>query len=231
MATTIVVPGLRGSGPAHWQTWLETRERGSRRVRGIDWQEPVIARWAAAVRREIDAVHEDVWLVAHSYGCLAAVVAAADRPEKVAGTILVAPADPARFSLTGLYDPASRSCAEPLSPWLPERPLAAPSVLVASTDDPWLELMTAVYLASRWGSRLMRLGPAGHINAESGYGPWPWLLDLLHAMQDAQQGMPLGTLDPDAVERRGRGGALARLRHGTRVDADQRTRPRFPGPS
>ena len=38
-----------------------------------------------------------VWLVAHSYGCLASVVAAADRPERVAGLLLVAPPEPDRF--------------------------------------------------------------------------------------------------------------------------------------
>ncbi|QTQ37759.1 RBBP9/YdeN family alpha/beta hydrolase [Aromatoleum petrolei] len=104
--TTLIVPGFHGSGPDHWQTWLERRLPDARRVRGVDWEAPVLARWAAAVRREIDESAHSVWLVAHSFGCLASVVAAADRPERVAAALLVAPADPARFGPLGLLEEA-----------------------------------------------------------------------------------------------------------------------------
>ena len=30
--TTLIVPGLHGSGPAHWQTWFETQVPGALRV-------------------------------------------------------------------------------------------------------------------------------------------------------------------------------------------------------
>lgn len=104
--TTLIVPGFHGSGPGHWQTWLEQRLPDARRVRGVDWEAPVLARWAAAVRREIDESAHAVWLVAHSFGCLAGAVAAADRPERVAGARLVTPADPARFGPLGLLEDA-----------------------------------------------------------------------------------------------------------------------------
>ena len=110
--TVLIVPGFHGSGPDHWQSWLERQLPESRRVSGIDWEAPVLARWAAEVRREIDAAASAVWLVAHSFGCLASVVAAADRPEKVAGALLVAPADPARFRpvLAKLVPPMLAAC-------------------------------------------------------------------------------------------------------------------------
>ena len=45
-------------------------------------------------------------------------VAAADRPERVAGLMLVAPADPERFSLAGLRDGNARPEQESLARWI-----------------------------------------------------------------------------------------------------------------
>lgn len=215
--TTLVVPGFHGSGPAHWQSWFESVVPEARRVRRIDWEEPVLARWAGAVRQEIDAAHGPVWLVAHSFGCLATVVAAAERPERVAGTLLVAPADPARFSTIGLRDPDVPGDTETLAPWLPDTRLPFPSIVVASTNDPWLKLAGAAEWAERWGSRLVNVGEQGHINADSGQGPWPLGLALYHTLLEAQEGLPLGNLEAKKPRSgRGRNGILAKLRRHTR---------------
>ena len=53
-------------------------------------QEEVPADRDELPRDAIDRAPGPVWLVAHSFGCLASVVAAADRPERVAGLMLVA---------------------------------------------------------------------------------------------------------------------------------------------
>jgi predicted alpha/beta hydrolase family esterase len=215
--TTLIVPGFHGSGPAHWQSWMEKRLPNARRVSGIDWELPVLALWAAEVRREIDAAPGPVWIVAHSFGCLASVIAAADRPGRVAGLLLVAPAEPRRFSLFGTREqyPGGDSVASAL----PTTPLGSPSVLVASRNDPWLEFNRAHDLAERWGSRLVDIGEAGHINTESGYGPWPQGLDLLAELQMAFDGFPLGTIDDIGTKGAGaRCSALARLRRQTRAN-------------
>lgn len=60
------------------------------------------------------------------------------------------------------------------------------------------------------------LGPAGHINIESGHGPWPLGFELLQAMQHAQEDFPRGTIGEPCLSRHGRHGALARIRHRTR---------------
>ena len=216
--TTLIVPGFHGSGPEHWQTWLEGRLPGARRATGIDWELPVLALWAAEVRREIDAAPGAVWIVAHSFGCLASVIAAADRPAKVAGLLLVAPAEPRRFSLFGTREqyPGGDSVAAVL----PAEQLASPSMLVASRNDPWLEFSRARELAERWGSRLVDIGEAGHINAESGHGAWAQGMALLAELQDACDGFPLGAID-DAGKAPAAGrrfSALARLRRQTRAN-------------
>lgn len=213
---TLVVPGFHGSGPAHWQTWFESVVPDARRVRRIAWDEPVLARWAGAVRQEIDAAHGAVWLVAHSFGCLATVVAAAERADKVAGVLLVAPADPTRFSPLGLRDGQDASDTDTLAPWLPVAPLGFPGIVVASSNDPWVEARSAAEWAERWGSQFVNVGNRGHINTESGHGPWPAGLALYHSLLESQDGLPLGNLDESVRRRRGRQGLLVQLRHHTR---------------
>lgn len=214
--TTLIVPGLHGSGPDHWQSWIETQVPDARRVPEIDWERPTLARWANAVRDAIDASPGPVWVVAHSFGCLASVVAVADRPERVAGLMLVAPADPDRFTPAGLRDATEYHDQDSLAQWIPRHALPAPSLVVASTNDPWVRLSSAAYWADCWGSQLVDIGPAGHINVDSGHGPWPQGLCLLQALQAACSDLPLGSIDETPVNRRGRQSALARLRHRTR---------------
>lgn len=167
------------------------------------------------MRREIDAAPGAVWLVAHSFGCLASVVAAADRPQRVAGLLLVAPADPERFELLGVRADPQRSAG--VGRFLPQSAFSCPSILVASRNDPWLKPEAARTWAERWGSRLIDVGDAGHVNVESGHGPWPLALSLLQQLRESAGDLPLGLV---AAERhaplRGRSSALARIRHQTR---------------
>ncbi len=176
----LIVPGYQGSGPAHWQSWFERRLPAARRVGRIDWNAPVIANWVHEIRNEIACAAAPVWLIAHSFGCLAAVLAATSQPERVAGALLVAPADPERFSLFGLR--SGQVPAPSLSLYMTRQPLPFPSLLVASASDSWMRLNTAAYWADRWGCRFVNIGNAGHINVEAGFGPWPEGLELLASL-------------------------------------------------
>jgi predicted alpha/beta hydrolase family esterase len=51
--------------------------------------------------------------------------------------------------------------------------LPFPSIVVASTDDPFYTMARARAFADAWGSCLIVLERAGHINADAGFGPWP----------------------------------------------------------
>lgn len=186
----LILPGYLGSGPAHWQSWLERQLPATRRVTGIDWSNPTLGRWASAVGKAIDRANGPVWLVAHSFGCLAGVVAASTRPERVAGALLVAPADPERFSEHGFR----RADESGIARHLYNIRLPCPSLLVASTDDPWMNFASAAYWAERWGCRLHSLGAAGHVNVDSGFGPWPEGLAMLRVMQSAQESFMVGEL-------------------------------------
>jgi predicted alpha/beta hydrolase family esterase len=168
MPTTLIVPGLKSSGPTHWQTWIERRLAGSVRVNQRDWNDPHLPEWSSRVRREIVRATEPIFLAAHSFGALAAVQAASDHAERIAGALLVAPADPEQFGI---------------SEFLPAKPLGFPTIVVASTNDPWITLNSASHWAGLWGSDLINVGAAGHINSESGFGPWPQGLALLERLR------------------------------------------------
>jgi predicted alpha/beta hydrolase family esterase len=170
MTTTLIVPGLNSSGSAHWQTWLESQRPDAIRVIQADWKRASLPEWSGRVRREISRRSGPILIAAHSFGALAAVQAADDVSGRIAGALLVAPADPDKFGITDA---------------LPDRPLPFPATIVASRNDPWLRFERAIELAAVWGADLVDLGAAGHINAESGYGPWPDGLALLERLASA----------------------------------------------
>ncbi len=168
MDTTLIVPGLHGSGVDHWQSWFEAQIPGCIRVIQSDWTVPDLASWSARVRRELNRVPGRVWIVAHSFGCLAAVNVAAESSERISGMMLVAPADPSRFGLQKV---------------IPSGVLGVHSIIVASTNDRWMSIDRANTWANAWGSQLINLGQVGHINASSGHGAWPRGLDIYKSLR------------------------------------------------
>jgi len=160
----LVLPGYQSSGPEHWQSLWEARHPAYRRVAQRDWEYPRRDEWVAALHDVVASAASPVVFVAHSLGCHAVVQWAARHVHPVAGALLVAPSDVER--LDALSD------ARTFGP-IPMTRLPFPSILVASTDDPFADLERAERWAAAWGSRLVCLGAAGHINAAAGYGPWP----------------------------------------------------------
>lgn len=173
----LIVPGLFNSGPDHWQSHWQRMLRGAERVEQSDWERPTLGEWTAglaeAVRRRPGAV-----LIAHSLGCaVVAHLAAISGGRGVAGALLVAPADVNREG------PAGR-LLQGFSP-LPRQRLPFPTLVVASRDDPYVAITQARAFAHGWGARFEDIGRSGHINVESGHGPWPDGLDLLRDLIDA----------------------------------------------
>lgn len=185
--TILTVPGLGGSGPSHWQTLWEQSVPGVHRADLGMWNTPHRNSWVTKLDEAIRHAEAPVILVAHSLGCLAVAWWAQLSPQPygwpVAGALLVAPADTDRPD----------ACAE-LKAFAPSPriPLPFPSMVVASTDDPWITIDRAHSLAAEWGSHFVDVGDTGHINAASGIGRWPEGLDLLDRVIAAagQDGRP-----------------------------------------
>ena len=65
---------------------------------------------------------------------------------------------------------------------VPMKRLGFPSIVVASSNDPYATIEFAKSCAAAWGSRFVKPGALGHINAESGLGEWPEGLSLLQSL-------------------------------------------------
>ncbi|MFC5548499.1 RBBP9/YdeN family alpha/beta hydrolase [Massilia aerilata] len=161
----LIVAGLWNSGPEHWQTHWEAKYAKWERVAHRDWHAPERDEWVAELDAAIAACDGRPILVAHSLGCmLVAQWAQAGSHLNVAGAFLVAPSD--------VDAPSYPIDAGGFRP-VPMTTLPFPSVVVASTDDPYAEIGRSRAFAQAWGSKLVEIGDAGHINADTGYGPWP----------------------------------------------------------
>lgn len=163
----LIVPGLNGSGPDHWQTLWEKRY-GFERVEQCDWENPDVAVWVKTLDAAIMAHPEPLVLVAHSLGCFTVILLAGlyvDHTNRVQSALLIAPPDIA--SSTALPD-----STKGFAPHNPGK-LPFPSVIVGSKNDPYMKPETAQDLASAIGSRFVNAGFVGHINVDSGHGPWP----------------------------------------------------------
>ena len=59
-----------------------------------------------------------------------------------------------------------------------------PSIVLASSDDPYATMAYSRRLSDAWGSKLIDLGKRGHINTQSDLGAWEegyaYLQSLLH---------------------------------------------------
>lgn len=170
--TLVIVPGWRNSGPGHWQSLWAERLDGAVRVEMAedDWQRPKRKVWVQAIARTILAQPGPVVVAAHSLGCIATTHLPTEASRRLCGALLVAPADPERRGVLADFAP------------VPYQPLPYRSVVVASSNDPYCPIRTAGAYARSWGSEVVRLQNAGHINVESGHGEWPLGLALLQSL-------------------------------------------------
>ena len=167
-ATVLVLPGWQNSGPRHWQTLWEQQNPIFLRVQQRDWEFPHREWWLERITAEVKQAPAPIVFAAHSLGCVALAhwskAAPTAEVSKIKGALLVAPAD-----LDRKDSPKQLKDFAPV----PHELLPFPSILVSSSDDPYLAPERAREFARAWGSRFVDIGPAGHVNGESGLGDWP----------------------------------------------------------
>ncbi|AKU20362.1 alpha/beta hydrolase [Massilia sp. NR 4-1] len=175
----LTLPGLWNSGPLHWQTHWEKTYPWMRRIAHRDWETPERAEWVRELDAAIAACRRPPVLAAHSLSCtLVSYWAASGSAHRIAGAFLVAPSD--------TEAPSYPDCTSGFQP-MPLAPLPFPSIVVASTKDEYVSTERAQAFAAAWGSKLVLIGEAGHINGDAGYGTWPegerMLLDFCRQVQ------------------------------------------------
>ena len=175
----LMVPGIGGLDAAHWQSLWRRDIADARMVEQADWDRPDVEAWVAVLNRDIEACRKPVVLVAHSLGC-ALVAHWAERVLRgrieppsppIAAAMLVAPGDVDRK--------ASEIAAVRSFVPLPLLRFAFPSIVVASTNDPFVAAERAEEFARGWNSEFVCVGAMGHISVDSGCGPWARGMEIL----------------------------------------------------
>jgi predicted alpha/beta hydrolase family esterase len=185
----VLLHGIDGSGPGHWQRWLadELTDAG-REVRFPDLPDasaPELDPWLDAIDASLSGLNDDGFdVVAHSLGAIAwlhhavrwssareAVAASAEAGPLPARVALVAPPSPDRLkSVAPGFEPVPMDIDA-------VRRAADGTVLVGGDNDPHCpDGIARVYgVPLKMAATVIPGG--GHLNTASGYGPWPAVLD------------------------------------------------------
>ncbi|HEY8608339.1 MAG TPA: alpha/beta fold hydrolase [Noviherbaspirillum sp.] len=168
----ITIPGIYGSGDAHWQSLWEKTDPSMVRFQPADWDRPLLADWISALEQKVREAPDPPVLVAHSLGCLLVAHWATRTSMPIRGALLVSVPDPEgpNFPLE------ARSFAE-----VPRSRLPFPALVVSSQDDPYGSQPYARATAEQWGAAFVAVGNHGHINASSGLGEWHYGRGVLDA--------------------------------------------------
>ena len=180
-ATVLIVPGLRDHVAEHWQTVLGARLPRVRTVPPMGRENLDCTARCAAIEREAQAVEGPLVVVAHSGGAVMLAHWARNTRRPVLGALLATPPDFERPMPEGYPTIADLAAGG----WLPvprER-LPFPSIVAASRNDPLGSFDRVAGLARDWGSRLVDLGPVGHLNPASGFGEWPMAESLISELE------------------------------------------------
>jgi predicted alpha/beta hydrolase family esterase len=162
-AQIFIVPGLGNSGELHWQTHWENKFRFTR-INQKDWDTPIKEHWVDELEKQLNNVDtSNIILVGHSLACSTIAFWSAKYNRKIKGALLVAPSD----TETPIYPPGTMGFMP-----MPLNKLHFPSIIVTSSDDPYVSIERAETFSKAWGSKLVNIGNAGHINVTSGFGEW-----------------------------------------------------------
>ncbi|MCI1857139.1 MAG: alpha/beta hydrolase [Sporolactobacillus sp.] len=196
MTSFLILHGFAGSTNGHWQQWLSGELSG----RGYsvyfphfsDWFRPLKTVWLAELKRTVLAIpkEEPLVVVAHSLGCLLWFhFAAQEQKRRAARVLLVSPPaetlgedslkifypdreEPRKRAFEGIRTfypfPSDKTCL---------KKAAKRTLIVTSTTDPFLPASKRAQYDA-YGVPMLVLPAMGHINVQSGYGPWPWILSL-----------------------------------------------------
>ena len=181
-APVLVVPGIGDSGPLHWQSLWQIRYPAWRRITQRDWDRPSCDEWVETLYHLIQKCDVPPVVVAHSMGCLTLAHCANRYTPAVQAAFLVAIPDP-----SGLQFPHEALGFSPL----PVRPMPWPTLIVASSNDPYGSAAFSRFCAARWGGEIVDVGPSGHLNTESGHGEWPEGIQLLRNFLKSTDGRRL----------------------------------------
>ncbi len=170
----LIIPGLNDSNEIHWQSKWE-KNLDCIRLQQNNWSEPQLDQWLSILNKTINECDDNLILVAHSLGCvLVSHWVQHFSNTKIKAALLVAPADVDSEKHT---PEVVRNFA-----MIPTKSFPFRSILIASTNDPYMTIVRAKHFASVWGSEFINVGDLGHINADSDLGDWEFGQKILKSL-------------------------------------------------
>lgn len=174
----LIIHGLGGSDPDHWQSWLfhELRERKQNVCYPTfsDFNAPNKNVWLKELSSAINTIPKNhtLTVITHSLGCLLWLHHVAAQNKQIAShVILVAPPSPAK-----VLSEAKSFFPVPLNGKSLSQ-AAEDTLFVHSTNDPYCSVEDSINY-TKLNIPSISLPNSGHINTQSGFGKWPWILDL-----------------------------------------------------
>jgi serine hydrolase len=166
----LILHGLEGSGPDHWQTWLVERLRQQgETVRYPDLPDPFDPKpdeWLAALQPELAALHGERIVLCHSLACLLWLLNARAGATEVADRVL-------------LVAPPCTDEIEPVARFQPDgvtadhvRAAAAETLMLCSDADPYCPAGADTIFGEPLELDYEVIPGGGHLNTDAGYGPW-----------------------------------------------------------
>jgi predicted alpha/beta hydrolase family esterase len=171
----LILHGWQGPGPDHWYTWLAERLRASGETVALpalpDTDRPRLQRWQPVLEEELAALSGERIVLCHSLGAVLWLhhVTEHESPDPFAERVLlVAPPSPA------VSEPELRSFFPvPLDAGAVRRSAAGGTRLVCSDNDPYCPEGAASAYGEPLELPVDVLAGEGHLNPDSGHGPWP----------------------------------------------------------
>ena len=170
----LLLHGWGGSCSPHWQSWLAgeiAKDYGTVSFfKFSNFDNPSLETWKKELKKELDEFKPDI-VICHSLAnTLWFHLCNDDDMKEVKKLFLVAP-------------PSMKCEIEELRSFFPvEVPTdtkAKETLLITSTNDPYMTMDEAKELQEKLGVTMEVLENAGHINADSGFGEWPWILNKI----------------------------------------------------
>ncbi len=176
MRPLIIIHGWGGNGPGHWQNWLSD----DLAARGIPVDYPVLPDadtpdlnvWLGTLRSVRMCHDQPPDIIAHSLGAIAVIhwLFRETGAQLFNRVLLVSP-------------PSPRNAAPEVASFFP-LPCditntigsnCASIMLIGAKDDPFARPKDFGAIAQIVGVEPHLFEAGGHLNVESGYGPWPWV--------------------------------------------------------
>ena len=170
---TLLLHGWGGSDAPHWQAWLAgelAKHYGTVSFPLIQHPHfPHLNRWKKEVKAHLADFRPDT-VICHSLAnTLWFHLCDEGEITPVEKLILAPPRLDCEIETIKSFFPVEA----------PKNLFAKSAIMVVSTDDPYMPLDKAWALQETLGIPMKVIENAGHINADSGYGDWPWILEYL----------------------------------------------------